>query len=239
MASFTAVAEVGGVLLTWPHAHDDITADASIRYRIFASPDQGGENPNKPITTVTGAVTVEVTFEQLLDAFPISGADGGGATSGLVNNGENYYFVVTAVDQEGDSSAPLHEVHVGPMASFEGDVQPIFTKSCAIATCHTSAGGASPSIGLNLDEGASYVGLYDVVATEASHFPPEAGDALLKRIDGGSKTLSDSYLWRKIKAGTDGEIFAQQMPPTSKPQLTSPRDFNVISTWITQGARRN
>jgi hypothetical protein len=29
------------------------------------------------------------------------------------------------------------------------------------------------------------------------------------------------------------------MPPTSKPQLTSPRDFNVISTWITQGARRN
>lgn len=109
-------------------------------------------------------------------------------------------------------------VHV-TFSSYSGQIQPIFTASCATAGCHT---GVIPVAGLNLSAGKSYALLVNVVS---SGYGPAVRVV-------PSDTLA-SVLWHKVN-GTG--VYGQQMPPVGN--LTSSQ-IALIGAWIGAGAPNN
>jgi hypothetical protein len=109
----------------------------------------------------------------------------------------------------------------GAGASLAGDIQPIFTKSCALRGCH---GATLPKEGLNLSSGASYSNLVNVAAKECTgRLRVKPGDP------------SASYLMKKLMGVS--LCFGSQMPKagTSLPKA----EIDLIGGWICTGAPNN
>lgn len=208
--------------LTWPQATDDQSAQGAIVYNIYASLAPGGEDFTKPLTTATGGVLGKTITKDVLQQVSPH------ASNTL------FYFVVRAEDETGNIEKNTTEVSATTLVSFEDDVQPIFSGNCAILVCHTTgADGTNPPIqGQDLDDGAAYSNIVNVVAREGQSI----GEPFIKRIDGTSKTPHDSYLWRKIN-GVD--IFGSQMPPAAAQRTLSQQQKDTIQSWIEQGAPQN
>jgi hypothetical protein len=148
-----------------------------------------------------------------------------------------FYFVVRAQDETGNAEKNVAEVTATTLVSFTDDVQPIFSGNCAILICHTKGvDGLNPPIqGQDLDEGAAYTNIVNVVAREGAQLSP--AEPNVKRIDGTSTDPHNSYLWRKI-TGTQ-PIFGNQMPPPQAQRILSAENKLTIEDWIRQGAPQN
>ena len=104
--------------------------------------------------------------------------------------------------------------------SFQNEIQPILTKSCAIASCHD----AFAQGGLDLSEGKAYDNLVDVASVN------DPSKKLVVPDD-----ADNSYLVIKIE-GDPGDG-TSRMPIGGNPLPDS--EIELIRTWIDQGAKNN
>lgn len=220
-----------GIDLEWPQAKDDQSANNAVVYNIYASSTAGGENYTKlPLTTATGGVLGKTITKEMLQSLRTS--------ENLDTHVSNttFYFVVRAQDETGNAEKNVAEVSATTLVSFTDDVQPIFSGNCAILICHTKGvDGTNPPIqGQDLDEGAAYTNIVNVVAREGAQLSP--AEPNIKRIDGTSTNPHDSYLWRKINGVN---IFGNQMPPPQAQRSLSDEQKFTIENWIRQGAPQN
>lgn len=118
----------------------------------------------------------------------------------------------------GSSTSPAPPGQVKDNPSFAGDIQPIFTASCASSGCHGSGGQA----GLVLTSGQSYAQLVNVDSTQ---------DPTKKRVLTGD--AANSYLVIKIE---NRQTVGTRMPPSGPLSSTSVQN---IRNWITRGANNN
>lgn len=107
----------------------------------------------------------------------------------------------------------------GTVATFGGNVNTVFTSSCALGGCHDSASSAG---GLNLSPEAAYDSIVDRLSNGNGSL------ALVEPFNAG-----DSYLYRKI-IGED--ISGSPMPIGS---MLDEETISRIGSWILEGAVRN
>lgn len=126
-------------------------------------------------------------------------------------------FVLAACSKSSNNSNPTSPSPSDTTISFQSQVQPIFTKNCAVPGCHV-VGGIAP---MSLQPGKAYG---DIVNQPSIEQPPYV---IVKPFDADS-----SYLYLKItgRAGT--------RMPLNKAPLDS-ADIATIKTWIDQGAKNN
>ena len=115
----------------------------------------------------------------------------------------------------------------GIQVSLSGDVQPIFSNSCALSGCHA---GATPAQNLNLEAGNTFtanLGLVNVPSLEAP---------ALKRVEPGNSAAS--YVVHKLE-GTQASVggIGNQMPLGVQPLADV--EIQIIKDWIDQGAQDN
>jgi hypothetical protein len=223
---FTGVATaVGGapaktVELTWSPATDNAIEREGIVYAIYVSNDPGQEVFTDPPVLVTepGATSATVT--------------------GLPTR-STYYFVVRARDRAGNEETNQREASAILATSFSLDVQPIFDRTCAILICHTKGVDLTnpPIQGMDLDAGAAYTNIVDVVAREGAQLTP--AEPNIKRVDSTSADPNDSYLWRKIRVPLATGIFGALMPPPQAQLSLTIDEFQVIRDWIAEGSHDN
>jgi len=109
----------------------------------------------------------------------------------------------------------------GTTISFVNNIQPIFTRSCALPACHIPP---IPGGGLDMTPGQAYRQLVGVKSTEVPLLRVKKGDP------------DKSYLIVKIEGGPG--ISGSIMPmgcPTTMPCLT-PDEMQAIRQWITECA---
>jgi hypothetical protein len=221
-----------GIELEWPQAKDDQSADNSIVYNIYGSSTPGGQDFTKlPLSTATGGVHGKTITKEMLQALRSS--------ENLDTHVSNtaFHFVVRAQDETGNAEKNTKEVSATTYVSFTDDIQPIFSQNCAILICHTKGvDGLNPPIqGQDLDEGAAYTNIVNVVAREGAQLSP--AEPNVKRIDGTSTNPHDSYLWRKIT--NTQPLFGNQMPPPQAQRTLSAEQILTIENWIRQKAPNN
>lgn len=102
--------------------------------------------------------------------------------------------------------------------SFSGDIQPIFTASCALSACH----GTAAQAGLSLNQGSAYGNLVNVVSTSE---PPK------KRVLPGD--AENSYIVIKLEGR---QTVGAQMPQGASLRSNS---LQNIKNWINMGAKNN
>lgn len=122
-----------------------------------------------------------------------------------------------------DPAFGLPDVEVA-QPSYAADVQPIFTRRCAVGGCHTLA---SEQAGLALDPSVAYDELVGVLAT--SSVDP------YQRVEPGN--AADSWLIRRLHADPSVRNGQPRMPLAATP-LTDNQIATIIN-WIDQGAPRN
>jgi hypothetical protein len=116
-------------------------------------------------------------------------------------------------------SSPSKPPTVKEDPSYASDIQPIFTASCALPSCHASPG----QYGLILTAGQSYSLLVNVNSAEVP---------TMMRV---RPTLPDSsYLVLKIEGR---QTVGLQMPATGTP--LSATNIQLIRNWVTKGAQNN
>jgi hypothetical protein len=129
--------------------------------------------------------------------------------------------VLTGVACAGDGTG-LELVSGVDQVTLSGDVQPIFTSTCALSGCHA---GTNPQLDLNLSEGQTFANVVNVPAMEL---------ATMNRVTPGQP--NSSYLVHKVQ-GThlDEGGSGFQMPIGGSP-LTQTQ-IDLIRAWIAAGAR--
>lgn len=207
--------------LSWTAATDNATDSSRIVYAVYESDVAGGEDFAAPLLITDPGATL-VTIEGLTYATQYA----------------PHYFIVRARDRAGNEEQNTVEIRVDQKTSFATDVQPIFTQSCAVQICHTVGDGTNPPIlGLNLEEGAAYTNIVNVVARQGVMInPPEPN---LKRIDGTSTNPMDSYLWRKLQKPALSNIYGNTDPPPQSPRMLTSGQVQVITDWIAEGSLNN
>ena len=107
--------------------------------------------------------------------------------------------------------------------TFARDVQPIFTKRCALGGCHSIA---SHQGGMSLDASVAYENIVGVASSEVTS---------LKRVQ--PRDHASSWLWRRIQPDPSLRQGAPRMPLAATP-LTA-NQITTIMNWIDEGAPRN
>jgi hypothetical protein len=121
----------------------------------------------------------------------------------------------------GIDSAPLTLVVVAGAPSLARDVQPIFSRSCALSGCHA---GPSPREGMSLEPGRSQE-IIDRLSISGVHIDiVEPGDP------------QNSMLYHKIALCDAGCISGERMPPAPRARLST-AEIELIQAWIAAGAR--
>jgi hypothetical protein len=102
---------------------------------------------------------------------------------------------------------------------FATQIQPIFTKNCALSGCHVTG---DPPEGMVLEPGQAYANIVNVESTEVG---PE------KRIEPSDSAAS--YLYEKISQPqpTSGDRMPLNANPLSADKIA------LIKTWIDEGAK--
>jgi len=131
--------------------------------------------------------------------------------------------VLTGVACAGDGTG-LELVSGVDQVTLSGDVQPIFTSTCALSGCHA---GTNPQLDMNLSEGQTFANVVNVPAMEL---------ATMNRVTPGQP--NSSYLVHKVQ-GThlDEGGSGFQMPIGGSP-LTQTQ-IDLIRAWIAAGARQD
>ncbi len=106
--------------------------------------------------------------------------------------------------------------------SFSGDIQPIFTSSCALSGCHNSTAQEE----LILLQGQAYANIVNIDSTQDTQRP------VRKRVLPGD--AANSYLVIKIEGN---QTFGSRMPLGRGP-LSSVQIQN-IKNWVDRGAKNN
>ncbi|HVU05185.1 MAG TPA: fibronectin type III domain-containing protein [Polyangiaceae bacterium] len=220
--------DVSAILVTWNPASDKQSQQSNIRYRVYVSLTAGDEDYVSPAILETTAGATQASLAKSTLPTPIDGS-----------SNRNFFFVVRAVDEAGNEDANKKELEATTLVSFKDEVQPVFNDKCARPSCHTAVDpNTPPKQGQNLDEGAAYLNIVDVVAVEGQSI----GEPNIKRV---AKTgnLNDSYMYRKVKGGSNtlgvGPITGSQMPAAGGNGPLTPDQLDTLVTWIQQGARNN
>ena len=133
------------------------------------------------------------------------------------------FAVLTGVACAGDGTG-LELVSEVDQVTLSGDVQPIFTATCALSGCHA---GSNPEEGLNLSAGQTFANVVSVPSRQ------------LPGMDRVTPSRPDSsYLVLKITgmhldAGGSGAQMPKGGTPLSMDQL------GIIGRWILNGALNN
>ena len=239
------VPEATTVTLTWDDATDNETAAEQIQYIVYQSTD-----PNPKMTGVVISPGPE------LGAHSISIGD-------LTSN-TTYFWAVAAQDSAGNASPPSKDVSAQTLVSFEGDVQPIFTTSCAKSGCHSNN---APMQGQDLSDGNAYSNIVGVPTRFPTDQNPNWNCEHLNRVQ--PKDPDKSFMLFKLQNSPQLHSPATCVPGpkvagcctcaacfdnTWNFGLGMPKDtcitdpscpglpdtaIETIKTWITQGALDN
>jgi hypothetical protein len=208
LPAFTGDPAARTATLSWAAAMDVATPTDQIVYEVYESETMGGEDFTKPpaATTMPGALSITLT--------------------GLPPN-TTIYFVVRALDLDGNTDSNVVEASLSTNVSFELNVQPIFTDDCGVVGCHVPG---SPTGGLILAEGFAFSQIVNVSAGEAP---------TLNYVTPGDP--ADSFL--AVKINYNG-LFATKgkgslMPAPATGSTLSPDEIATIANWIAQGAVNN
>jgi hypothetical protein len=207
--SITRRSDVTAARLSWQPATDARTPRADIRYRVYAAKAPGAQDFGAPLVESSATTTVVASLD----------------------SNTTYYFVVRAVDGNGNVDGNTVERSLRTLVSFENDVQPMFTRTCAFLFCHTKGldGTNSPIQGMDLDPGASLTNIVNVVAREGAL----AGRPRARRIDTRTGDPMDSYLW--LTMIDDPSIFGYVMPPpvvTQSGVNVTAEEMDAFRQWI-------
>jgi hypothetical protein len=146
-----------------------------------------------------------------------AGAGGRGGAAGGAGVGG---FDGGVMDARANVDAALDASHA---PTLSGDVQPLFTQTCALTGCHVP--GTPPS-GLLLTAGMTYLQTVGVVSQENSP---------MARVTAGDAT--NSYLYLKIiNQQVQGTLV---QPPPSTGVVLSQAQKNMVRDWINAGAKNN
>lgn len=118
---------------------------------------------------------------------------------------------------DGASCAGGTCVSCGPEVSFAADIQPIFTRSCAVSRCHS---GARPQASLSLEAGRAWAELVNVPASCGGHILVVPGSE------------ADSYLMNKLLGV--GMCSGSQMP--KRDEALPAAEIELVRAWICRGA---
>lgn len=133
-----------------------------------------------------------------------------------------------------DYSPPASFDAQNPKVTFAKDVMPIFSQSCAFASCHGSASGSANGVFLGgTDPIRVHQAIFDVRSSKLPTMPfVKAGDPresfLMRKMD-GSHCLLDAQC-------TDNDC-GQSMPKNDETLSVDARD--VVRRWIAQGAKND
>jgi hypothetical protein len=238
----TAVAESTKIDLTWAAAADNLTLPKDIRYRVYGSLTAGNQDFANPIAISSpGVPQITVLASNLLLLTP---------PGGKVSN-TTYFLVVRAADGAGNVDDNKIEKQVTTLVSFKDDVQPVFSKKCALVGCHgTQNPDVPPMQGQTLMDGAALDSIINVTANEGKQLtPPEPNLVRVFRPAQGVVIPTDpsllasyqqqSYMYRKVSS-TGTRFGSPVMPPaTSEAGPLSDDEKAAVLSWITQGAQEN
>ena len=131
--------------------------------------------------------------------------------------------VLTGVACAGDGTG-LEPVSGVDQVTLSGDVQPIFTSTCALSGCHA---GSNPEEGLNLSAGQTFANVVNVPSRQLPR---------MNRVAPGRP--DSSYLVLKLR-GVHLEVGGRgsQMPLGGMP--LSMNELSTIGLWILNGALNN
>lgn len=121
-----------------------------------------------------------------------------------------------------DPTGGLPDVEVAN-PSFANDIQPIFTRRCAIGGCHSVNSARAEMV---LTAGHAY----DSIVNKPSYL-----NAVLDRVEPGD--AASSWLVRMIEADDDARLHYSRMPLGGQP-LTNNQIATIVN-WIENGALRN
>jgi hypothetical protein len=141
-------------------------------------------------------------------------------TTGSIAPGE-YHATVTVSSSVAGVASQTVAVTFTRIATLTGDVQPIFTSSCALSGCHV---GVTSPLGVDLSNATtSYASLVGVPAATGTGERVVAGDS------------TNSYLRKQVSQDPS----ALAMPAgCSGSTCLSPDLVHLISMWIQQGANQ-
>ena len=131
--------------------------------------------------------------------------------------------VLTGVACAGDGTG-LELVSGVDQVTLSGDVQPIFTSTCALSGCHA---GTNPTLDMNLSEGQTFANVVNVPAMEL---------ATMNRVTPGQP--NSSYLVHKVQGTHLDEGGSGFQMPIGRSPLTQ-TEIDLIRAWISAGAKQN
>jgi hypothetical protein len=204
-----------------PSGPQEITLSAPV-----ASLDSGQQ------TTITAAVTdfsgralsdASVTWE--ISDSSLATLTPAGQTARLTAGSSGGTVTVTA--RAGNQTAQTQFIIQGAVLSFAKDIQPIFSRSCALAGCHSGPVDEAAE-GMTLDPGVSYE---NIVGAEAI----EVRQGVVHRIEPGQPDRS--YLVAKLR-GTYEQLGGEGSPMPLEGSLPA-ADLDKIVKWVESGAPNN
>lgn len=130
-------------------------------------------------------------------------------------------LLLAACSKKSSPGNPVGSSSSDTTISFSGQIQPIFTKNCALSGCHA---GAHPVHNQNLSAGQAYSNIVNVPSAE------KPGYDRVKPFSPDS-----SYLYLKI---TGSPLITGVQMPYLRPALPQ-SDISAIKQWIEQGALNN
>ena len=193
--------------LTWLAATDDRTAQNQIVYDVYQRVNGANFDFTKPplVTSAPGATSIDI--------------------SGLPSNA-TLGWVVRARDEALNDDNNVVQVNGTTLVSYALDIQPIFSKNCAVVGCHVSG---NPTGGMSLSSAVSYGNIVNVTSSYMG----------LKRIDPTTPIdTSASYLLRKTQT-VSAPFAGNPMPAPGTGNSLTDDDKTKLLLWVQQKAPNN
>jgi hypothetical protein len=191
------------VTFSWSPAADDKTSPGQMIYDVYEA---------------------NTTKGQTFDGTPRASSAPGATqlTVGDLTPDTTLYWVVRARDQGGNHDSNTVESNGSISVSYSRQVQPLFTRNCAVSGCHVPG---NPMAGLVLASGFSYDALVNVKATQTSDLRVEPTNP------------SGSYIYKKITQNPPP--VGWQMPAPATGSVLTKDEKDLVGRWILQGAANN
>ena len=135
--------------------------------------------------------------------------------------------LVLALGCAGDGTGPNGNGNGNGTPTLSGNVQPIFTASCAFGGCHGSTNTEPSEKPQNLTAGNAWASIVNVSSSQVP---------TMDRVEPGDP--DNSYLVHKIEGTAAGVGGMDTRMPLGMPVLSTTQ-INTIRAWITAGALNN